>query len=87
MAARRSISPARAVFRSTAFIEAMLAAPSINVNAVDNNGRTPLHVAPHGAWDALPRQQENIISAVRVLLRAGADARSPAGEMPLHFGA
>lgn len=82
----------RAHFRSdTAYLEALLADPSADVNAVDVDGRTPLHAALCCSQDErmLPRAQANLLATVRALLRAGANvnARSKHGETPLHLGA
>lgn len=86
------IACSRAHLRSdTAYLEALLADPSTNVNAVDSNGRTALHAALSGPTnDRLPPSgQANLLACVRVLLRAGADvhARTARGETALHLGA
>lgn len=80
----------RAVFRfNTAYLEALLAAPTVQVNIVDDHGRTALHAALQGAQNTPPRQHVNLAFAVEVLLRAGVDinARTKHGETALHFAA
>lgn len=78
----------RAVFRTdTSYIEALLTAPAVDVNATGSDGCTPMHATLQGALTAPARQQLNIIAAVRMLLRAGASlsVSSTNGKTPLHF--
>lgn len=77
-----SVAPFRP---NTAFIEALLAVKSVNVNATDVWGSTPLHIL----LARLGRiRTTNVIATVRLLVAAGADinARNSSGKTPLHLG-
>lgn len=59
---------------SVQFVQLMLAATAVEVDAVDNEGRTPLHLACRGGWARI----------IELLVAAGADTtrRTGHGDSP-----
>lgn len=63
-----------------------LLAHDLDINARDNDGATPLHLAVGGGLDSGAARIRGNLDGVRTLLRNGADARARdnAGRTPLH---